>query len=111
MTHPLRRYCPVQTCSNRTNGGLCREHSAAKDTARVNFEWRKLYRRSRWRHLRLQIITDQPFCPDCAAKQQITATGEVHHRIRPKSEAQFYDVDNLMALCRPCHAERTARGE
>jgi 5-methylcytosine-specific restriction endonuclease McrA len=35
----------------------------------------------------------------------------VHHKQRPLNDTQFFDRDNLMAICQPCHSKRTAQGE
>lgn len=112
MTHPLRRYCSADpTCPNRTNGGPCREHAVSVEHRRVNFQWRRLYRRAKWKHLRLRKLANDPFCEDCRENELTTAAVEVHHKIRPIDEAQFYDYENLRSLCTPCHSARTARGE
>jgi 5-methylcytosine-specific restriction protein A len=111
VTHPIRRYCPVQRCPNRTNGGPCREHAVAREHLRANFAWRRHYRRAPWKHLRRLVLSEEPFCTDCEAKGLVTPSLEIHHKQRPFTEAQFFDRLNLMALCTPCHSARTARGE
>jgi 5-methylcytosine-specific restriction endonuclease McrA len=111
MTVVPARYCPVQRCHNRTDGGRCTEHAVVQEHSRPNYTWRRLYRRAPWQHLRRSVLADEPFCSDCAAKGETSGSTDVHHKTRPLNETQFYDRANLMALCAQCHAIRTGRGE
>jgi 5-methylcytosine-specific restriction enzyme A len=110
-SHAVRRYCPVQNCPNRTNGGLCPEHANKKQHARFNYTWQRLYRRTAWKRLRERVLFEEPICGDCKRDGRITASQDVHHLKRPTNETQFYERANLQALCRPCHSTRTGLGE
>jgi 5-methylcytosine-specific restriction endonuclease McrA len=105
------RFCPVPLCPNKTDGGRCAEHALAKEHARYNWEWRRLYRRKRWKFTRQYVLNDEPNCTDCTAQGRVRPSNEVHHKKRPTTEEEFFDRENLTALCKPCHAARTARGE
>ncbi len=105
------RYCAHPLCPNVTDGGYCAEHARAKEHRRFNFAWRRLYRAKKWKWTRMVVLREEPFCRDCEARNETTASSEVHHKQRPLCETEFYRRDNLMALCKPCHAVRTARGE
>lgn len=113
VTHAPARYCPVQTCTVRTPGGRpCRDHARVIEHGRPNYQWRRLYRQARWKATRRAVLSEEPFCGDCIARDETyTATTEVHHRQRPQSEGAFFDRENLMALCHDCHSVRTGRGE
>lgn len=111
MTTLPAKYCPIQDCSNRTDGGPCPEHAVAREHRRANFAFRRLYRQKRWRVIRLRVLFEEPLCGDCVAVGRTTASSDVHHKIRPRNEPQFFDRDNLAGLCGPCHAARTGRGE
>ena len=51
---------------------------------------------------------DWEFDIDVEACSELTPAQEVHH-ILPLSRGGTHDDSNLMALCKPCHSEITAR--
>ena len=65
-----------------------------------------------WQHFRRQILNERPLCQDCEAADRITAATEIHHirKLRDRPDLKC-DAGNVMSLCAPCHATRTARGE
>lgn len=65
-----------------------------------------------WGRWRLAYLREHPLCVDCKAQGFIEPAREVHH-IRKVSEAPELKMEetNVMALCKPCHSRRTARGE
>lgn len=112
MTLAPTKFCSASpTCPNRTDGGPCADHALAKEHARYNYAWRRQYRTARWRWTRKAVLEDEPLCGDCTMQGRVTSSNEVHHKKRPTTEEEFFDRDNLTALCKPCHAARTARGE
>ena len=71
---------------------------------------RPLYNTKRWRQLRERVLKrDGWVCVLCRAGGVVTAAEEVDH-IEPALVAleHFWDVDNLQALCRRCHCEKTS---
>jgi 5-methylcytosine-specific restriction enzyme A len=66
----------------------------------------------RWRRFRLSFLASSPLCSDCQALGRVTAATDVHHvrKLRDHPELRL-DPTNVMALCGPCHAARTAAGE
>lgn len=69
--------------------------------------WRKWYATTRWRKLRMAILTRDLFTcqrPECgrtiADTSQLVADHKVPHR---GDEALFWDEGNLQTLCRACH--------
>ena len=69
----------------------------------------------KWQQLRRKKFLANPVCEDCAAKGRVTPTEEIHHN-RPvesgKDEIEMrqlaYDYNNLVSLCKACHAARHA---
>lgn len=52
------------------------------------------------------------FCEDCKKVGRLTIATQVHHIIKFRYRPDLRLVmSNLMSLCGPCHALRTARGE
>lgn len=68
-----------------------------------------------WQKLRKKKFVANPICEDCEAKGRVTPTEEVHHN-RPvesgRDETEMrqlaYDFNNLVSLCKACHAARHA---
>lgn len=91
--------------------GFCEAH------ARESSGWqRDAYRGSRhdrgygaeWIRLRNRIMQrDCGLCQPCLREQRITKAVAVDH-IVPKSERGSDDDDNLQAICKDCHATKTA---
>ena len=68
----------------------------------------------RWRAFRLAYLVEHPLCEDCKAIGRITSATEVHHLIRRCDDPDgrhWFDPEQLVALCKPCHSVRTGRGE
>ena len=74
---------------------------------------RLVYADPRWRPLREQVMArDGGLCQECLAKGILTPATQVHHRISPfqgglsQQDFDFYawDLSNLEAICRDCHA-------
>lgn len=65
-----------------------------------------------WQKFRANYLSDHPLCMDCNAEGIATAATEVHHRQKIKDRPDLKtEPENCMALCRKCHAARTAKGE
>ena len=62
-----------------------------------------------WVRLQKLIMKrDGKMCQPCLRKGRPTPAAEVDH-IKPKSQGGTNDWDNLEAICRACHAPKTAR--
>jgi len=60
----------------------------------------KIYRSTRWKHLSSAYIKANPFCQICG-----NYADAVHHIIWLKySIEKAYDWDNLLSVCKECHA-------
>ena len=83
-------------------------HGRTEETA----AWQWLYTTSAWAALREAQLDRQPLCERCLAHGKVVAASVVHH-VKPHrgDEALFFDPDNLMSMCDPCHNGPVAREE
>lgn len=66
-----------------------------------------------WEKLRAQVMErDHRLCQTCwrAKPQRITLAKEVDHKI-PKAKGGTDDLENLEAICVPCHRDKSARDQ
>lgn len=77
--------------------------------------WRNRYNTTRWRALRMAILTRDRFTcqwPGCgymtADTSQLVADHKQPHR---GDEALFWDEGNLQTLCKPCHDRKKQAAE
>lgn len=83
---------------------------ASYRTAAAN-EYRKLYKRPRWQALRKAVLLRDGFrCQWIGCGKILTGNHRqhngpvVHHKKDHKGDLRlFYDLDNLMAICKECH--------
>ena len=66
-------------------------------------ERKKIYRSERWKRLRALKFANNPLCELCQQDGRLTPAEEVHHKV-PLSEGGTHARDNLVALCKSCHA-------
>lgn len=70
----------------------------------------KIYQSSKWKQLRISKLMSNPLCQKCLQKGKTTLAIDVHHidsfmnytglmRLQ-----KAYDIDNLVSLCKECHA-------
>jgi len=69
----------------------------------------RIYNSSAWKKIRKLKLSLNPLCELCSASGRITAAAMVDHVKEIKDGGKVYDLDNLQALCWPCHAAKTAR--
>lgn len=63
---------------------------------------RQWYASAQWRAVRLMVLRRQPLCP-CGAP-----ANEVHHLVDRRERPDLaFNMDNLQALCKPCHSRET----
>lgn len=95
------------------NAGRCDQH---RTTERVRFVDRlrihHWYCSARWRRLRLEVLRAEPFCRSCTAAGRRMLTVDVDHIVKHNGDAAlFWNRANLQGLCKPCHTNKTRRGE
>ncbi len=62
---------------------------------------------SNWDRIRkVALNRDNHLCQSCLRRGRVTSANQVDH-IKPKSRGGTDDLDNLRALCKPCHDEKT----
>ena len=99
----------MQGCPNLVDGkgAYCAEH---KKQYNKDYD---MFRRAdghaehydkRWRRIRKAYVQAHPLCERCLKRGRYVKGDEVHH-IVPVLEGGTNDVDNLMNLCKKCHAE------
>lgn len=63
----------------------------------------------RWKRLRVAYRLDFPMCEICRSRGILTPAVDVDHKIALEVDATLaYEWSNLQALCRACHAIKTA---
>ena len=95
----IGRYCVAHS-------GLGREHDRLRGSAATRgYD-------AAWRRFRDAFLRSNPLCADCGARGRVRASREVHHvlKLAARPELRLAPA-NCMALCKPCHSARTARGE
>ena len=65
------------------------------------------YDSKHWRTIRERVLLEYPVCTVCLDAGRMRASNEVDH-IEPHVEHEFFDEDNLWALCKSCHAKKSA---
>ncbi|MDO9529271.1 MAG: HNH endonuclease signature motif containing protein [Syntrophales bacterium] len=105
--------CRHPGCPELTEDRFCKQHQQ-EYRREYNREQRpeysrKLYRSSRWRKLRRRFQQENPLCEECKKVGRLIEATVVDHIIPHKGdEMLFWDIDNLQALCKPCHDRKTA---
>lgn len=86
-----------------------------KTYERKETDMRKLrqqaYQNSTWRKLRDTYMHSHPICEECLKQGKVTPAEDIHHKRSPFKGGEInysllLDPENLMALCKDCHAEQ-----
>lgn len=72
--------------------------------------YQKLLNSKRWKELRRQYLQAHPLCERCEAEGYVRSAVDLHHvvpvetgKTQQEMERLAFDVNNLRALCIPCH--------
>ncbi len=72
--------------------------------------YQKLLNSKRWKELRRQYLQAHPLCERCEAEGYVRSAVDLHHVVpvetgetQQEMERLAFDVNNLRALCIPCH--------
>lgn len=57
-----------------------------------------------WKRIRDSYADAHPLCEMCLENGVYTTTEQIHH-VKPLSQGGTHDRENLMALCKSCHAK------
>ena len=106
MPRKPKRPCSYPGCPNLTDGRYCEEHAKAEAKRYEKYDRdpavRRRYGRA-WKRIRDSYVQLHPLCELCQKDGKLVATEEVHHKV-PLSEGGTHARDNLIALCKSCHA-------
>ena len=107
MPYKLPRPCSYPGCPALTHERYCAKHKtlAGREYNRYqrSADHNKIYGR-RWRTIRDRYISKHPLCEKCLESGLLVPVDEVHHIVSPE-DGGTHDDDNLMSLCRSCHAK------
>lgn len=106
MPKKPKRPCSYPGCPKLTDGRFCEEHAKAEAKRYEKYNRdpavRCRYGRA-WKRIRDSYVQQHPLCEMCQKDGRLVATEEVHHKV-PLSEGGTHARDNLIALCKSCHA-------
>ena len=104
---PTKRPCSFPGCPRLTNGRFCEEHAKAEAKRYEQYdrdpETRRRYGRV-WKRIRDAYVQQHPVCELCQRDGRLVTTEEVHHKV-PLAEGGTHDRNNLISLCKACHAK------
>ena len=102
--------CKYPNCPKLTEGNYCEVHQSEMEYKPRRKSYNRLYSTSRWKAIRLHILSKQPLCTQCMKTKRITPATVVDH-VNPHkgNEELFYDKANLQPLCKSCHDRKTAK--
>ena len=107
MPKKPKRPCSHPGCPKLTDGRFCEEHAKAEAKRYEMYDRdpavRKRYGRA-WKRIRDSYVEQHPLCEQCEANGLLVPTAEVHHK-KPLSEGGTHSRENLIALCKSCHAK------
>lgn len=99
--------CSYPGCPNLTDTQYCEEHTAVARKQYNKYERspdiNKKYGRA-WKRIRDRHIAQHPLCEQCLNEGRFVSAEEVHH-IKPISQGGTHARNNLIALCKSCHAQ------
>lgn len=106
MPRKAKHPCHHPACPNLTEGRFCEVHQREENKRYEKYdrdpETRKRYGRA-WKRIRDSYVKTHPLCELCFEKGVLVEVEEVHHKI-PLSEGGTHSRDNLISLCKSCHA-------
>ena len=101
-----KRPCSYPGCPKLADGRFCEEHAKAEAKRYEKYDRdpavRRRYGRA-WKRIRDRYIQEHPLCELCQQEGRLTPAEEVHHK-KPLAEGGTHARDNLIALCKSCHA-------
>ncbi len=85
-----------------------RKQPKKANTKRIPTSNQSFYNSTLWRTNRQYYYDQNPLCECCKHFNKIAAGKPVDHIIRHESGGSKLDPENLMTLCDPCHATKSA---
>lgn len=114
MPSKPKRPCSYPGCPRLTSGRFCEEHAKVEakryETYDRDPDTRRRYGRA-WKRIRDSYVQQHPMCELCQRDGKFVPTEEVHHKV-PLAGGGTHARENLIALCKTCHARLHAeRGD
>lgn len=107
MPRRPKRPCSFPGCPNLTDGRFCEEHEKQENKRYETYDRdpavRKRYGRA-WKRIRDSYAAAHPLCERCLKEGKYVPTEEIHHKL-PLSKGGTHARENLIALCKSCHAK------
>lgn len=107
MPRKPKRPCSHPGCPNLTDGRYCPEHEKEENKRYERYDrdpaTKRRYGRA-WKRIRDSYAAAHPLCEQCLKDGRYVATEEIHHKL-PLSQGGTHDRNNLIALCKSCHAK------
>lgn len=111
MPRKPKHPCSYPNCPKLTDSRFCEEHTKLMNHNYERYErspqTKKRYGRA-WKRIRDKYVSQHPFCEMCYKEGKIVMTEEVHHK-KKLSDGGTHDTENLIALCKSCHARIHAK--
>lgn len=111
MPRKPKRPCSYPKCPRLTEGRFCDEHLKQENKRYEQYDRDPIVRKrygNTWRKKRASYVRDHPYCELCFKDGRMVAVEEVHHKT-PLSKGGSHDVENLISLCKSCHARIHAK--
>ena len=107
MPRKPKRPCSYPGCPRLTDGRYCEEHQSQENKRYEKYDRDPAVRRRYgrvWKRIRDSYVETHPLCEICQAEGRMVPVEEVHHKV-PLAEGGTHARDNLIALCKSCHAK------
>lgn len=93
----MDKLCPQ---GHAFRGSRCKECMQPPRKHEITYGWR-------WDCLSRRYRIDNPLCEDCEKNGRVEPSREVHHIVPLSVDPSLkYELSNLVALCKGCHAIR-----
>lgn len=106
MPRKPKKPCAFPGCPELTDGRFCEKHKKQENARYEKYDRdpavHRRYGRA-WKRIRDSYVKTHPFCEMCFEEGRVVPVEEVHHKV-PLAEGGTHARDNLISLCRSCHA-------
>lgn len=106
MPRKPKHPCAWPGCPKLTDGRFCEEHQKEENRRYERYDRDPAVKRRygrEWKRIRDSYAATHPLCELCMEEGRYVRTEEIHHKL-PLSQGGTHDRENLIALCKSCHA-------
>ena len=107
MPRKPKRPCSYPGCPDLTDGRFCEKHQKEENKRYEKYDRNPAVHRRygrAWKRIRDSYAAGHPLCEQCVAQGRYVKTEEIHHKL-PLSQGGTHARENLIALCKSCHAK------